>query len=114
MTARVRYPALSACLALMAGSLAALILPGGAMPWLAAAGVAAWQVAILALVAARAMLFVAAALASIALSAAAATQHADSQRRDAPIRSLVPADERASRAGEPVVIDGVLAADASV
>lgn len=98
----------------MAGSLAALVLPGGAMPWLAAGAVAAWQVALLALVAARALLFVAAALASIALSAAAATQHADWQRREAPIRSLVHPDDGAPRAGEPVVVDGVLAADASV
>lgn len=99
----------------MAGSLAALVLPGGALPWLAAAGVAAWQVALLALVAARALLFVAAALASIALSAAAATQHADAQRRQAPIRSLVPLEDAGpSRGGEPVIIDGVLAADASV
>lgn len=92
--------------------MAAFVLPGGATPWLAAGGVAAWQVAVVALVGGRARLFVAAALASLALAAAASAQHTDWQRRHAPIRAIAP--DAVVRAAEPVVVEGVLLEDASV
>ncbi|MEX2269911.1 MAG: DNA internalization-related competence protein ComEC/Rec2 [Vicinamibacterales bacterium] len=95
---------------LIIGATLALWLPSGTMPWFAAGAVALWQLALVAFVAARGLLFVAAALASIALSAAASAQQTDWDRRHAPVLMLA-----ASPAGaHPVVIEGVLLADASL
>ena len=107
----MRFPAIPVLLALAAGACAAFYLPGAAVPWVAAAALAAWQLALLAFVSSRMLLFAAAALASIALSAAAAAGHDDWSRRHAPIRALVPADPRVR--AEPVVLDGVLLEDAA-
>lgn len=97
----------------MLGALWGLLFPAGAMPWLAAGGVAAWQAALLALVAGRTLLLVAAALASLALSAAASAQHEDWQRRHAPIRAIAPAPDAPPGSAEPVIVEGVLVEDAS-
>lgn len=96
---------------LAAGSLAALSMPAGALPWLAAAAVGAWQLALLAFVLARVCLFAAAALASIALSAAASASDTDWQRRHLPILSI--AEPHVTPAGEPVLLEGRLIDDAA-
>lgn len=109
----MRFPAVPVFLVLLLGALAGLLAPAGSLPWLAAAGVAAWQVAIVALVGARALLFVTAALASLALSAAAAAHHADWQRRHAPIRAIAPSAHAPPGAVDPVIIEGRLMEDAA-
>lgn len=96
---------------LAAGSVAALYLPGGALPWLAAGAVAAWQLALLAFVLSRVCLFTAAVLASIALSAAASTSRTDTARRHVSVLSFVAS---APSAGEPVLLEGVLTGDAAL
>lgn len=98
----------------MAGAVAAMALPAAALPWLAAASVAAWQVAILALVGARTLLFIAAALASLACAAAASAQHADWQRAHAPVRALAPPAGQRPGTADPVIVEAVLTDDASV
>ena len=84
------------------------------MPWLAACGVAAWQAALVALITSRVFFFIAAALASIALSAAAAAVHADWARANAPIRSIAPPVDARAGSAEPITVDGVLVDDAAV
>src|SRR5688572_12406109 len=98
---------------LAAGSIAVLYLPSGGMPWLAAAAVAAWQVSLVAFVMSRVLLFVAAALASIALSAAAAALHADWQRRHVSLLAFAPSGN-ALPSGDPVVLEGVVIDDAAM
>lgn len=82
------------------------------MPGLAAAALAAWQLALVALVASRVLLFAAAALASIAFSAAAAGLHEDAIRGRAPIRMLAPAGDATPR-GDVVLIEGIVMDDAA-
>ncbi|MDQ3070846.1 MAG: ComEC family competence protein, partial [Acidobacteriota bacterium] len=110
----MRHPAVPPFLALLAGAVAALYLPLGAAPWLAAGAVACWQIAIVAFIASRLLLSVAAALAAIALSASASALHVDWQRRHAPIRALVPVSAARPSDAEPVVLEGVLTDDASL
>lgn len=98
-------------LALAAGAACAFFLPVWAMPWLAAGALAAWQLALVALVGSRLLLFAAAALASIALSAGAAALDEDWSRRHAPIRAVVPAGAGAPR-GDIVTLEGTLLDDA--
>ena len=108
----MRHPAVPIFLALAAGALAALQLPVLTLPWVAAAAVAAWQVALVAYVAARPLAFAAAALASLSLSAAAAAQHDDHARRHMPVRAFAPMT--ATRpAGDTIVLEGVLREDAA-
>ena len=107
----MRLPAIPVLLALIAGACAAFYLPGAALPWVAAGALAAWQLALVAFVGSRFLLFAAAALASIALSAAAAATHEDWSRRHAPIRALVPAEPRVR--ADPMILEGVLLEDAA-
>ena len=109
----MRVPAVPVFLALLAGGACAFVLPAWAMPWLAAAALAAWQLALVALVASRLLLFAAAALASIALSAGAAGLHEDALRRHAPVRTLAPPPGIAPR-GDVTLIEGIVMDDAAV
>ena len=113
----MRHPAVPIFLVLAAGALAACHLPAVALPWTAAAAVAAWQTALVAYVAARPRVFAAAAFASLALSASAAAQHEDHSRRQAPVRSFAPsagalAPATTAPAGDAIVLEGVLREDA--
>ncbi|MDQ3169454.1 MAG: DNA internalization-related competence protein ComEC/Rec2 [Acidobacteriota bacterium] len=107
----MRVPAIPVLCALVTGACAAFYLPGSALPWVAAAALAAWQLALVAFVSSRLLLFAAAALASIALSAAAAASHEDWSRRHVPVRALAPSDPRVR--ADPVILDGVLLEDAA-
>lgn len=107
----LRTPAVPIVAMLAAGAVSALYLPGGALPWLAAGAVAAWQLALLAFVLSRVCLFAAAALASVALSAAASATDADWHRRHVSLLSVVPS---LPSGGEPVVLEGVLTEDAAL
>ena len=100
-------------IALAAGAVAALALPGGAVPWFAAGAVAAWQLASVALAGGRAAICAGGALASLALSAAASAQHVDWQRAHMPIRALAPPAHARAGSAEPAWIEGVLAEDAA-
>ena len=107
----MRVPAIPVLLALVAGACSAFYLPVTALPWMAAGALAAWQLALVAFVSSRLLLFAAAALASIALSAAAAARHEDWSRQHAPIRAMAPAEPRGR--ADPLILEGLLLEDAS-